>query len=173
MDRCIADKSLLGKVLFYRKKGGKVLTGQGGFCRYVKGDLCNLVHYGLLKIECILPYHEKSKYVNGYFNAIKIVRFYGYHFIWIKMIDHGIIFYMLSMLSGKSSINLPTTLLITGASLFAGARIFGLVRTFVFPDIYNKKLRNALDVNGLVLNIEPALDMTERGVELSLVRLRF
>jgi hypothetical protein len=63
--------------------------------------------------------------------------------------------------------------LASGITVFLASRIFGLVRTFVFPSAYNNKLRNALNVGGLVLNIEPSLDITERGYELALVRFRF
>jgi hypothetical protein len=62
---------------------------------------------------------------------------------------------------------------LAGAIVSMASRTFGLVRAFIFPSAYNNKLRNALNVGGLVLNIEPSLDITERGYELALVRLRF
>jgi hypothetical protein len=60
-----------------------------------------------------------------------------------------------------------------GSIICAGANLFGLVRTFVFPAGYNNRLRNALQVQGLVMNIEPSIHITGQGVELALVNLKF
>jgi hypothetical protein len=65
------------------------------------------------------------------------------------------------------------SLSIAGGIVYSAFQIFGLVRTFIFPSGYNDKLRNALNIYGLAMNIEPSLDISDKGYELALVRLRF
>jgi hypothetical protein len=64
-------------------------------------------------------------------------------------------------------------LYISGGIVLSASQIFGLVRTFVFPSSYNNKLKNALDIRGLVMNIEPSMNITDRGYELTLVNFRY
>jgi hypothetical protein len=73
-------------------------------------------------------------------------------------------------LSQIFDVGLP--LYVAGGLVISVANIFGLVRTFTFPSSYNNKLRSALNVGGLVLNIEPSLDITAQGYELALVRIK-
>jgi hypothetical protein len=60
-----------------------------------------------------------------------------------------------------------------GGSIAVASSVFGMVRIFTFPHSYNRKLSNALNINGLALNIEPSLDISGRGLDLALVRLSF
>jgi hypothetical protein len=76
-------------------------------------------------------------------------------------------------LSGFGFLDEGFALILTGGIISLVSRTFGFVRAYVFPSAYNNKLGNALNVNGLVVNIEPSLDITKRGYELTLVRLQF
>jgi hypothetical protein len=49
----------------------------------------------------------------------------------------------------------------------------GTIRAFTHPENYNSKLKNALNVDRLVMNIEPSVNFTAKGTELALVRLSF
>jgi hypothetical protein len=62
---------------------------------------------------------------------------------------------------------------IAGGVISLGSQIFGLVRAFTFPSSYNNKLKKALQVQGLVMNIEPSINITGQGLELALVNLKF
>jgi hypothetical protein len=78
-----------------------------------------------------------------------------------------------SSTGGREALEKGLPLYIAGGLVLSTAQIFGLVRTFVFPSSYNNKLRNALNVQGLVLNIEPSLNITDNGYELALVHFRY
>jgi hypothetical protein len=67
------------------------------------------------------------------------------------------------------------TLMFSGGFVLLASRIFGLIRTFVFPSSYNNKLRTALNISDLTLtmNIEPSLGISDKGYELTLVHFRY
>jgi hypothetical protein len=71
------------------------------------------------------------------------------------MIEHGLPFY------------------IAGGVVLAASNTFGLVRTLIFPSSYNNKLRDALNIQGIVMNIEPSLNITGSEYELTLVHFRY
>ena len=51
--------------------------------------------------------------------------------------------------------------------------IFGIVRAFVYPRLYNNKLRGALWIGQVELDIKPSLSMTGQKHELTLVKLHY
>jgi hypothetical protein len=65
------------------------------------------------------------------------------------------------------------TLFISGSIVCLASNIFGLVRTFIFPASYNGKLKNALNIHGLAMDIEPSLNISGSEYELTLVRFRY
>ena len=59
-----------------------------------------------------------------------------------------------------------------GAGTTVFFNLFGAVKAFMYPASYNSKLKRALDVEHMVLNIEPSLDITGQGVRLALARIQ-
>jgi hypothetical protein len=64
-------------------------------------------------------------------------------------------------------------LYISGGIVIFASNTCGLIRTFIFPSSYNNKLRNALNIQGLAMNIEPSLNITGNEYELTLVHFRY
>jgi hypothetical protein len=64
-------------------------------------------------------------------------------------------------------------LLGSGIATTVGFNLFGTIRAFIYPVGYNRKLKNALNVEHMVMNIKPSIDFTANGAELALVRLSF
>jgi hypothetical protein len=64
-------------------------------------------------------------------------------------------------------------LAVCGSVVLTASRIFGLVRTLIFPPGYNNKLKNALNIRSVVMNIEPSLNITGSEYELTLVHFRY
>jgi hypothetical protein len=64
-------------------------------------------------------------------------------------------------------------LYISGGVVTFASRTFGLIRTLIFPSGYNNKLRNALNIRSVVMNIEPSLNITGSEYELTLVHFRY
>jgi hypothetical protein len=69
--------------------------------------------------------------------------------------------------------DLSIGLIAGGGAVTVGASLFGTIKALIYPRSYNNKLRDVLSVGGLVLNIEPSIDLSERGTELALFRLQY
>ena len=60
-----------------------------------------------------------------------------------------------------------------GAGTTVLFNLFGVIKAFTYPAAYNAKLKRALAVEHLALNIAPSLDITGQGVHLTLVSIQF
>jgi hypothetical protein len=60
-----------------------------------------------------------------------------------------------------------------GAGTTVLFNLFGTVKAFMYPSAYNNKLKRALEVEHMVLNIEPSIDISGQGVHLALARIQF
>ena len=60
-----------------------------------------------------------------------------------------------------------------GAGTTVAFNLFGTIKALLYPSTYNNKLKRALDIEHLVLNIEPSLDFNSQGTHLTFVQVRF
>jgi len=76
---------------------------------------------------------------------------------------------------GLQMIETGNDLMIAGGVMFAASWLFGVIRAFYYPNIYNKKLKTSLwpEPDFLPVSIIPSVNITGNGVEIMLVSMKW
>jgi hypothetical protein len=73
----------------------------------------------------------------------------------------------------KKATDIGSAFIITGLVLFYGTRIYGCISPFVFKNVYNRKLKNALHYYSLSYNITPSFDTKGNGNVTAMMSFKF
>jgi len=65
------------------------------------------------------------------------------------------------------------TVLMSGGIIFYASSIFGIVRAITYPISYNNKLKTAINIDQIAIDIMPSLLITENGLNLVLVKMEW
>ena len=68
----------------------------------------------------------------------------------------------------------PGVVAMSGFAIYFSSSIFGVVRSYVYPHSYNKKLKESLHISKAVTyDIAPEFAVTPNGADVTLIRIRF
>ena len=92
------------------------------------------------------------------------------------MVLAPIIFFPLALMNPEGSykfIEKGSRVMLAGGITWAVFQMAGVIRAFAYLPAYNKKLQRALQLDTVAMSIEPSVNSTARGVELTLASLKF